>query len=317
MILPFPTAPSVEQSFRLQNTIAKSVSLTGFGFWTGEDITVLFRPGTKNSGIVFVRSDLDNMPQIPALVEFREEKPRQTSLVNGDARVDMVEHLLAAVKALQIDNLEIWVNNAEMPGLDGSSRLFFEALASAGIVKQPAIRPIRVVTQAFRVGTDTHYITVSPNPKGLNSYRYSIVPEDGYPVGAQDFQFDFSTEAFQKKVVASRTFLAKHEADYLLARGLCQRVTPQDVLVLTKEGPLGNEYRYEDECARHKVLDMIGDFSLTDCDLVGTVESYRGGHSLNAECLREIEMQTMFLDETYLSRHNVLFRSEEERLKVA
>ncbi|MDR3234637.1 MAG: UDP-3-O-acyl-N-acetylglucosamine deacetylase [Planctomycetaceae bacterium] len=313
---------TIRQSFRLQNTIAQSVSLCGFGFWTSEDVTLQFRPGRINSGIVFIRSDIDGSPSVPALVEYREEKPRQTSLVNaalssGAVRVDMVEHLLAAVKALRIDNLEIWTDRPEMPGFDGSSRFFFDALKEAGIAEQPAFRPLRVVTESFRIGDSTHYIAVSPHPHGLNSYRYSLVPEAGYPLEAQDYRFDLSPSNFDWELADSRTFVAKSEADHLSANGLCRRVTPKDVLVLSENGPVENTFRYKEECARHKVLDMVGDFSLTNCDIAGTIESYRGGHSLNADCLREIVRRSMLLTDEYVSQYNEIFCCKEKRLKVA
>ncbi|GHT23476.1 UDP-3-O-acyl-N-acetylglucosamine deacetylase [Planctomycetales bacterium] len=319
MLLPFPPIrPTVQQSFRLQNTIAKCVTLQGFGFWTGEDVVLQFRPAKAGSGVVFVRNDLEALPRIPALVSYREEKPRQTSLVNGAARVDMVEHVLAAVKALQIDNIEIWTNRPEMPGFDGSSRVFAEALENAQPTQQPAIRPVRVITEAFRVGDETHYVTAGPHPKGLSSYSYSLVPETDYPLDAQDYEFELSPENFKSELAGSRTFLAKHEGDYLLSLGLCQRVTPKDVLVLTKDGPVDNEYRYENECARHKVLDMLGDFSLTSCDIIGTFESYRGSHSLNAQSLLEMEHHSVLLDDEFISQYNEIFCSiEEEQLKAA
>jgi UDP-3-O-acyl-N-acetylglucosamine deacetylase len=93
----------------------------------------------------------------------------------------------------------------------------------------------------------------------------------------------------------TRTFIAKKEADALLAQGLCQRVTPQNVLLLSESGPVDNSFRYENECARHKTLDMVGDFALLGCDLVGTFESFRGGHSLNADCVQMLIEKTMLL----------------------
>ncbi|MDR3181431.1 MAG: UDP-3-O-acyl-N-acetylglucosamine deacetylase [Planctomycetaceae bacterium] len=309
---------SIRQSFRLQHTIAQSAELHGFGFWTSEDVTLQFRPGRINSGIVFFRSDIDAHPSVPALVEYREEKPRQTSLVNGAARVDMVEHLLAAVKALQIDNLEIWTDQPEMPGFDGSSRCFFDILKEACVVKQPAFKPVRVVTESFRVGSGTQYITASPHPHGLNSYRYSLVPQENYPLEAQDYRFNLTPSNFTWELADSRTFVAKFEAERLIAAGLCKRVTAKDVLVLGEAGPIDNDYRYADECARHKILDMVGDFSLEDCDIVGSFESYRGGHSLNAECLREIVRHSMLLSDEYISQHNEIFCCDDKQhLKVA
>jgi len=286
----------IGKSFRSQHTIAESVTLTGFGFWTGKDVTVQFRPAPPNSGIVFVRSDIFGHPRIPALVCNREEKPRQTSLAVRGARVDMIEHVLAALNGLQIDNCEIWTDQPEMPGFDGSSQVFVAALDEAGIVAQPAKRPVRVVTKAFHIGNRSSYIIVTTNRRGACEFQYTLIPEAHYPIQTQRCQIEITPETFREDLAMTRTFIAKHEADALLAQGLCQRVTPQNVLVLTENGPLENNFLYENECARHKTLDMVGDFALLGCDLVGTFESFRGGHSLNAECVWQLLEKTMLLD---------------------
>jgi UDP-3-O-acyl N-acetylglucosamine deacetylase len=286
----------VGKSFRNQNTLAQSVSLSGFGFWTGKDVTLQFRPGPPNSGIVFVREDLFGQPRIPALVENREEKPRQTSLVCRTARVDMVEHVLAALAGLRIDNCEIWTDQPEMPGFDGSSQVFVAGLREAGIASQGAKRPIRVVTRAFYVGNDHTYLVATTNRRGTCEFRYSLIPEGKYPLSAQQYQFELSPDNFCNELAKTRTFIAEHEADALLAQGLCKRVTPKDVLVLSKRGPIENRFLYENECARHKTLDMVGDFALLGCDLVGTFESVRGSHTLNAECVRQLLDKTLLLN---------------------
>ena len=292
------------KSFRNQNTLAKSVPLMGFGFWTGEDVSIQFRPAPPNSGIIFVRSDLFGHPRIPALVNYREEKPRQTSLVCRGARVDMVEHVLAALYGLQIDNCEIWTNQPEMPGFDGSSQVFVAALEDAGIITQLAKRPVRVVTRAFHIGNKQAYMVITTNRQGACDFQYTLIPETHYPIQTQRCHLEIVPENFREGLAKTRTFIAKYEADALLAQGLCQRVTPRDVLVLTDKGPLENNFLYENECARHKMLDMVGDFALLGCDLVGTFESFRGGHNLNAECVRQILDKTMLLDPETVSQSN-------------
>ena len=292
----------IGNAFRSQNTIANSVELTGFGFWTGKDVSIQFRPAPPNSGIVFVRSDLFGQPRIPALIDYREEKPRQTSLVCRGARVDMVEHVLAALYGLRIDNCEIWTDQPEMPGFDGSSLVFVAALDEAGIVAQSAKRPVRVVTRAFHIGNRQAYMIVTTNRRGVSEFQYTLIPEAKYPIQTQRYQLEISPENFRNGLAKTRTFIAKHEADALLAQGLCKRVTPQNVLVLTEEGPVKNSFLYENECARHKTLDMVGDFALLGCDLVGTFESFRGGHSLNAECVRQLLDKTMLLEPANVSQ---------------
>lgn len=307
----------MRQTFRLQNTLAQTASVEGFGFWTGEDVHLKFHPASANTGIVFVRDDLPGSPRIPALIEYREEKPRQTSLVNGTARVDMIEHLLAAVKALKIDNCEIHLDRPEIPGFDGSSNTFFQVLLNAGITALPAVRKVRLVARAFQVVHEQQRITVSPSWQGANSYKYSLIPGSGYSIDEQEYSFDFSTESFCNEIAPCRTFLSKQEADALLEQGLCHRVTPKDVIVLGEDGPIDNAFRFENECARHKILDMVGDFSLCDCDWVGVFESQRGGHSTNAECMRQLIENTILLDETFISRRSNLMKQKEELLKAA
>jgi len=196
---------------------------------------------------------------------------------------------------LQIDNCEIWTDQPEMPGLDGSSQVFVTALIESGIVAQPAKRPIRVVTRAFFVGNDHSHLVVTTNRHGMCELCYTLIPEENYPLPMQRCEFEHTPENFCEELARTRTFITKPEAEALLAQGLCQRVTPKNVLVLTEEGPMENNLLYEDECARHKTLDMTGDFALLGCDLVGTFESFRGSHSLNAECVRQLLNKTMLL----------------------
>lgn len=312
LAVPLLFTNNFRQSFRLQNTISDHVVINGFGFWSGEDVQLEFCPAKPDSGVYFVRTDLSGEQRIPALVEYREEKQRQTSLVNGAARVDMVEHVLAALRALNIDNCEIRTNRPEMPGFDGSACKFFVALNQAGVIAQAAIRKIRLVAKSIRVEGIDSFINVNPSREGGSVYQYTLTPSEGYPPVNQDYRFKFSTESFCSEIMDARTFLSKNEADYLLAAGLCQRVTPQDVLVLTPSGPIDNNYRYNNECARHKVLDMVGDFSLTDCDWCGVFDSYRGGHALNAECVRQLLDNTILLDESFVPKNSNLMNIKQE-----
>jgi UDP-3-O-acyl-N-acetylglucosamine deacetylase len=208
----------------------------------------------------------------------------------------MVEHVLAALHGLRIDNCEIWTDQPEMPGFDGSSQVFVNALNEAGIVSQAAKRSVRVVTRAFHLGAKWSYIIVTTNRRGGSELRYTLIPEEKYPLETQRCQVDLSPESFCSELARTRTFISKREANALLSQGLCQRVTPQNVLVLTEKGPLENSFLFDNECARHKTLDLVGDLALLGSDLVGTIESFRGGHSLNAECVRQILDRTMLLD---------------------
>ena len=285
---------------RLQRTIAAPVIVRGFGFWTGEDITVEFRPAPIGTGLVFVRTDLAGQPRIPATVEYREDKPRQTSLAIGNVRIDMIEHLLAALSALRIDNCEIRVDRPEMPGMDGSSAPFFKALEKAKPIAQPAIRPVRIVRQAFRVGDEKSYIDVRPSSDLETIYRYHLDFASNPAIGNQTASIALSPESFKRELMNCRTFLTKSEADNLVAMGLCRRVTAQNVLVFDENGPMENSVLYQNECARHKVLDMVGDFALAPFDWIGDFDAHFSGHHLNAECVRQLFENTELLDESHL-----------------
>lgn len=285
---------------RLQNTLVTPVSVEGFGFWTGEDVRLEFHPARADTGIVFVRTDLPDRPRIPALVEYREPKPRQTSLVAGDARVDMVEHVLAALRAMRIDNCNIFTNRPEMPGCDGSSVPFVEAILKSEKVCQPAIRELRFVTESFIVEEKDTRIEVEPNFDCKLRFRYSLDFGENHPIGKQECSYDSSPENFRNELMKARTFLMKHEADQLRAAGLCSRVSPRNVLVFAENGPIDNRVYFDNECARHKVLDMVGDFSLCNYDIIGSFKAFKSGHQLNSLSLGEIEKHSIRFGEDSL-----------------
>jgi UDP-3-O-[3-hydroxymyristoyl] N-acetylglucosamine deacetylase len=273
---------------RKQRTISATVAIEGFGFWSGRDVRVEFRPAEADTGIVFVRRDLPRAPRIPALVAQRVETPRRTTLSAGGGSVEMVEHILAALAGLRIDNCEIWVNEAEMPGCDGSSQPFVAVLEPVGVVEQDALRPLLVVRNVTRLGDDESWVEARPSTTGGMSVKFQLDYGHGNAIGRQAFQLAITPDSFRRELAASRTFMLEEEAHWLLSRGLGQRATHRDLLVFGKDGPIGNELRYRDECVRHKTLDLLGDLALAGCDIVGHVIANRSGHRLNAELVRAL-----------------------------
>ena len=289
---------------RMQHTLAKPAVVEGFGFWSGQDIRIEFHPAKAGTGLVFVRVDLPDQPVIPVSPEYHFLKPRQTSLVASGVQVDMVEHVTAALFGLQIDNCEIRVTGPEMPGIDGSSQSFVAALLKAGITTQPATRPKRVVYKNIRVGDDDHWIEAKPSYNGETKFIYHLDFGADNPIQRQSYRFVFSPEHFILHLMACRTFLTKAEADQLLGMGLCSRVSPRNVLVFDEnKEPIDNVLLFPDECARHKVLDMLGDFSLGGCDWVGEFVAYRSGHHLNVECVRELLKKTVSIESNMVEPH--------------
>jgi UDP-3-O-acyl N-acetylglucosamine deacetylase len=275
----------VSHSLRQQRTIGSAVKVTGFGYWTGRDVNVEFRPAPADAGIVFVRSDLAKPVRIPAVVANRVEVPRRTSLSCNGASVDMIEHIMAALAGLRIDNCEVWVDRSEMPGCDGSSLAFIEALNSAGIVEQMAVRPRLYVEDLMRVGDETSW--VEARPSRIDGFSLKVRLDYGRgPIGRQSVHFVITPESFTRELASARTFLTLAEAEWLRKQGLGTRATYQDLLVYGDAGPIDNTLRYEDECVRHKALDLVGDLALSGCDLVGHFVAFCSGHRLNAELVK-------------------------------
>jgi len=268
---------------RNQRTIVGPASVEGFGYWDGRDVRVEFHPAEVDTGIVFVRCDLEGRPRIAARIENRVETPRRTSLRCGGASVAMIEHIMAALAGLQIDNCEVRVDEAEMPGCDGSSQPFVEAIDSVGIVEQDAPRTRQVVGEVLRIGNEERWVEAGPPASDTVEFEYRLDYGPQGPIGRQTFQIRLSPDSFRTELAACRTFMLKSEADWLLAQGLGRRATCRDLLVFDSEGPIDNRLRFPDECARHKLVDMIGDLALAGRELVGRFRAYRSGHRLNAE----------------------------------
>ncbi|MBT4694328.1 MAG: UDP-3-O-[3-hydroxymyristoyl] N-acetylglucosamine deacetylase [Planctomycetaceae bacterium] len=280
---------------RPQQTIASTVTVTGFGFWSGTNVTLEFRPAPTETGLVFLRTIAGQQVFIPVDVQHRLEVPRRTNLHANGTHVDMVEHVVAALAGLQIDNCFIWASASEMPGVDGSSMPFVDALLDAGVVAQENMRSALTINTTIRVGDNDAWIEVRPpTTADTMSLSYQLDYANNSPIPRQTFSIDISPASFQTELAAARTFVLQSEANQMQARGLGLRVTTADLIVFDDNGPVSNSLRFDNECARHKTLDMIGDLALAGTDLHGEFEAYRTGHRLNAELVRQILIQHKF-----------------------
>ena len=282
---------SYEQStlttaLRNQRTLARTCAVAGFGYWSGRDVTIEFRPAPPHTGIVFVRCDTDRPRRIPADVRQRIEVPRRTTLAGDGTQVEMVEHALAACYGVGLDNCEIWVTSSELPGLDGSSKQIVEALMDAGFTEQSVLKPRLVVADVTRVGDDETWVEARPAKGGGLTIKYRLDYGSNNPIGRQTIELKVTPQSFREELAPARTFLLAEEAQWLRERGLGSRVTNQDLLVFGPEGPLENELRMDNECVRHKALDLIGDLALAGCELVGHFIAHKSGHRLNAELVK-------------------------------
>lgn len=277
-------------SLRSQQTISRPVSVSGIGFLTGADLTVRFFPAPADHGITFVRTDLDGTIPIPAVVENTVPRSRRTALQCRDATIELVEHAMAALAGLGIDNCCVEVNGPEIPGCDGSSRPFVDALLDAGLEILNRPRRCAFISDALTTETSEADVAVHAQPidtAGLRiTYELDYGPQSAIP--AQSLTIDVTPESFIRDIAFARTFIQEAEVQAFLAQGMGQRLSFRDLLIYGTNGVVGNQLRARDECVRHKILDCVGDLALLGCDVSGHITFRRSGHRHNAELVRVI-----------------------------
>jgi UDP-3-O-[3-hydroxymyristoyl] N-acetylglucosamine deacetylase/3-hydroxyacyl-[acyl-carrier-protein] dehydratase len=273
---------------RPERTLAHTAEVRGFGLFRGADVTLRFVPAEPGAGIVFVRTDLADRPPIPARVERVVASQRRTTIRQGAASVEMIEHVVAALAGLRIDNCVVELDAGECPGLDGSSRPFVEALDRAGTIEQHRARQALVLDRAITVREGDALLAAMPGVSEQTSLAYHLDYGPGAPIAPQSYCLGLSPASFRDEVAGSRTFLLQAEADALRAAGFGVRTTEADLLIFGRDGVIGNSLRYADECARHKILDMIGDLGLLGFDVHGLVVAHRSGHQANHALARRL-----------------------------
>lgn len=276
-------------SHRPQRTIGRPVEVRGTGYLTGAAVRLRFVPAPPSSGVVFLRTDLKPSVPIPAHVHRVTGSQRRTTLGDPPAQVGLVEHVLAALAGLRIDNCIVELNAPEPPGLDGSARGFVEALQEAGTVRQPAWREAWCVEAPVVLSAGGATLALHPplNDELVVTYFLNYGPTG--PIARQIHTQTITPATFAHEIAECRTFILEAEAAELRRQGLGARTTTADLLVFGPHGPIDNRLRHANEPARHKVLDLIGDLSLLGVDLCGHVVAYRSGHPLNVELVRTLD----------------------------
>ncbi len=271
-----------------QQTIEREVEFAGRGLFTGHPVTVRLRPAPPDSGVTFIRADRTKRVAIPARLENLTKRARRSSLKNGTVEVETVEHCLAAVRGLEIDNLDIELDNSELPAGDGSSLAFVAALNDAGVVNQGVERRYYDIEETVRVTEGDAELVAWPGEHGKLDIVYELDYQPGAHLERQVFRFTLTREGFVNDVAPARTFVFDYEAEQLRKAGLGTHLGYKDVLVIGKSGPIENEFRFPDECVRHKVLDLVGDLMLMGAFVCGRIYARRSGHSLNHELVRAL-----------------------------
>lgn len=272
----------------LQKTVKTEAKVAGKGLFCGKDSKVVFRPAPVNAGVVFVRIDTPEPVRIEAVPANIAERSRRTTLKKGSVSIETVEHCLAAINAANVDNLIVEVEGPELPAPDCSSVEYFRAIKRCGLVEQQAEQKKFVVTEPISITAGDASIYALPyTDDGLNiTYDLDYVGHTG--ITRQIFSLRVTPESFEKNLASARTFLLEAEAKQFQARGMGTHLSPRDILVINSDGPIKNSFRYENECVRHKIVDLIGDLALVGHRLRGRVVAYRSGHSLNQQLVRRL-----------------------------
>ncbi|MFA5145541.1 MAG: bifunctional UDP-3-O-[3-hydroxymyristoyl] N-acetylglucosamine deacetylase/3-hydroxyacyl-ACP dehydratase [Candidatus Omnitrophota bacterium] len=274
-----------------QRTIGKEFNLKGIGLHTGNKVNITFKPAPADTGINFIRTDLPGKPMVKASVDcllLSSGSPRRTSIGRDKAEIQTIEHVMAALAGAGIDNILIEIDNAEVPGLDGSSLNFLEAIKTAGIVEQQQERRYYSLKEPIAVEEDGSSIIALPADELKISYTLNY----NHPVLKTEFlELDMSPELFKNEIAGARTFCLEDEVTALQNQGLGRGANYENTLVVGKNGVIENKLRYSNEFVRHKMLDLIGDLYLIGSPLKAHIIALKSGHSLNLKLARKINQQ--------------------------
>jgi UDP-3-O-[3-hydroxymyristoyl] N-acetylglucosamine deacetylase/3-hydroxyacyl-[acyl-carrier-protein] dehydratase len=297
-----------------QRTIKKEVSVSGVGLHTGQPVTLTFKPAPENHGYKFKRVDLTNSPIIDADVDNVTDTSRGTTITQHGASVSTVEHVLAGLVGIDVDNVLIELDGPETPIMDGSSILFIEALELAGFVEQDADREYYHIPHNIHYSEPDRKVEMVAMP--LDDYRFTCMIDYNSPVLGSQHAAITTLSEFKKEIASFRTFCFLHELEMLLKHDLIKggdlnnaivvvdkevnkeelkhlaKLFNRDDIDVAREGILNNiKLRYQNEPARHKLLDMIGDLALVGTPLRGHIMAARPGHAANVAFAKKIKAQ--------------------------
>jgi UDP-3-O-[3-hydroxymyristoyl] N-acetylglucosamine deacetylase/3-hydroxyacyl-[acyl-carrier-protein] dehydratase len=273
-----------------QRTLKRGCSYTGIGIHTGQQVTVSFEPAPPDHGIVFVRTDLPGAPEVPASIKYvapSSDNPRRTTLSHNGVKIYTVEHVLAALAGLGIDNAVVELD-ADEPAepTDGSCESFVDILAEAGIVQQDAPLQHLVISEPVTFDDGDVHISASP----YDGFRISFTIDYENPtIGTQYASFDINEKTFLEEIAAARTFALQSDVEELQKMGLIKGGSLENAIVVGKDGIVNqSDLRFPDEFVRHKILDLLGDLALLGMPVRGHVYASKSGHSTNVKFVERL-----------------------------
>lgn len=271
---------------RKQRTLGCPVSFSGIGIHTGKNVDMRFVPAAEGKGIFFKRIDLGSL-EIPANVNYVVDTSRNTTIGKENASVHTIEHVMAALKAFNIDNLCIELNNVEPPVGNGSSDVFVNMIEQAGIMEQNREKEIFELEEPIFFSTQDIQLIAVPSDSYRLSYTLSY-PE--HPIlKAQFHSVTLTSETFKNEIASCRTFSLYQEISYLIDKGLIKGGSLDNAVVIHSNAVFSKGgLFFENEMVRHKILDLIGDLALIEFDLLAHVISIRSGHATNYAFAKQI-----------------------------
>ncbi len=253
--------------------------LAGLGVHNGRNTRVALEPASADAGIIFVADG----QEIEALLPNAQALQRQTSLIANGVAIATIEHLVAALMSLGVDNAVVHVTGGEVPAMDGSARCFVDAIDEVGLVFLKQHKKILRVVAPVRVSDGAAWAQLTPASSGMS---FDVEVAFRQPIGRQRHILSLTPETFRNELASARSFGSLDEAQRLWSQGLALGASLENSLVYDERGVLNpHGLRYENECARHKMLDAVGDLALAGAPLIGAFRSYRSGHRLNVSLL--------------------------------
>lgn len=274
-----------EVSSPLQHTLAQPCERSGIGLHSGCTSRVRVLPASAGEGRYFVRVDLPDAPQIPAQIQSLHQTLLSTELAQGTASVRTVEHLLAALSGLGVDNARIEIDGAEVPLLDGSAQGWVEAITQAGIVSQIADRPQWKLDQPLWLQEGDAFVAALPASELRFTYGIDF---ELAAIGNQWYSWSPSQESFAIAVAPARTFGLAHQVEQLRQKGLIRGGSLENALVCSEAGWLNPPLRFSNEPARHKLLDLVGDLSLLGSFPHVHFLAYKASHQLHTRLAQQL-----------------------------
>ncbi|MBI4835162.1 MAG: UDP-3-O-[3-hydroxymyristoyl] N-acetylglucosamine deacetylase [Planctomycetes bacterium] len=288
----------------MQSTIGKAVSFEGVGVFSGNKVKITLAPAAPDTGVVFIRSDLKDSPRIPATVDFAQTRYRHTCLVNNDASVETVEHLLASLHGFGIDNLEITIDAPELPVGDGSANEFIKLLQSAGKVMQDSARKEFALKAPVAIEKNGVSLVALPSDDKL-TVDYTL-KYDAPIIGTQNMRVSVNQDEFLREIAPARTFCLAEEIEQFNKMGLGKGGSYKNTLVVDKDKVVDNELRFPNEFVRHKILDLIGDLFLLNVSLKAHIIALKTGHEDNLNLVKALHGVINSIQPAYPAKRETL-----------